>query len=142
MLLYERRLALFVLVVAASCGDNRSATPPPDGQPPPDGNGEVCSLDLSAAALTGGTWDTRFTYPGFTGPDGHAPTLYNFARDTDGSILAAGEFSYVGAERVPPLMRLRNGVWEPARSSWELPLPDSGFAAVAVAPDGKLALAT
>ncbi|HEX3763476.1 MAG TPA: hypothetical protein VHW23_32495, partial [Kofleriaceae bacterium] len=106
------------------------------------------SADGSAAALTSGgppiagAWDPRFTIAGFTGPDGHAPTVYDFARDIDGSIVAAGEFHYVGRTRVEPLLRLRNGVWQPARARWEITPPGSGFSAVAIAPDGKLAVAT
>lgn len=143
MLLYSRHLAFSLLVVAgAACGDNKSGQAPPDGQPPPDGNSNVCGPALAASALAGGTWDTRFTVPGFTGQDGHAPTVYDFTRDTDGSILAAGEFRYVGSDHVEPLMRFKNGAWQPARSTWELTPPGTGFSAVAVAPDGKLALAT
>jgi hypothetical protein len=141
MLLFNRRLAFSFLVAAAACGDNKQPSAPPDAQPP-DGGGEVCSLDLAADALAGGTWDPRFTVAGFTGPDGHAPTVYDFARDIDGSILATGEFRYVGSDRVEPLMRLKNGVWQPARSTWELTPSGMGFSAIAVAPDGKLALAT
>ncbi|NVB79242.1 MAG: hypothetical protein HOV81_12645 [Kofleriaceae bacterium] len=142
MLLHSRHLAFSLLVVVgAACGDNKSGQAPPDGQPP-DGNNNVCSLDLAASAVADGTWDTRFTVPGFTGLDGHAPTVYDFTRDTDGSILAAGEFRYVGSDHVAPLMRFKNGAWQPARTNWELTPPGAGFSAVAVAPDGKLALAT
>src|SRR3954454_22407602 len=41
---------------------------------------------FSAGAAMAGAWDPRFTIAGFTGPDGHAPTVYDFARDIDGSI--------------------------------------------------------
>jgi hypothetical protein len=94
------------------------------------------------AAPIAGAWDPRFTIAGFTGPAGRAPTVYDFARDIDGSIVATGAFRYVGRARVEPLLRLRNGVWQPARTRWELTPPSSGFSAVAIAPDGKLALAT
>jgi hypothetical protein len=113
----------------------------PDGAGGPDGGGPVCRLDVDAAALSG-SWDPRFTIPGFLGPDGHAPTVYDFARDLDGSIVAVGEFRYLGGARVDPMLRLRNGKWEPARATWELTPPGSGFSAIAIAPDGALALAT
>jgi hypothetical protein len=106
-----------------------------------DAPAAACRLDLDADSLVG-AWDPRFTIAGFTGPDGHSPTAYDFARDVDGSLLVAGEFRYVAQQRVEPLLRLRNGVWEPARTHWELTPPGSGFSAVAVSPDGKLALAT
>jgi hypothetical protein len=107
-----------------------------------DGSAAGARLSAGGAVAMAGTWDPRFTIAGFTGPDGHAPTVYDFARDIDGSIVAAGEFRYVGSARVEPLLRLRNGVWQPARARWELTPPGSGFSAVAIAPDGKLALAT
>lgn len=137
---YPRALA-FVLVMAAACGDNRAVTAP-DGPPPDGGGGEVCRLDSSVAGLAGGAWDPRFTIPGFTGHDGAAPVVYDFARDTDGSIVAAGKFTYVGREPVAPLMRWRAGAWTPARTTWELTPPGAGFSAIAISPTGALALAT
>lgn len=104
--------------------------------------GGSAGAQLSFGGAIAGAWDPRFTIAGFTGPDGHAPTVYDFARDIDGSIVAAGEFRTFGHTRVEPLLRLRNGVWQPARARWEIPPPSSGFSAVAIAPDGKLALAT
>jgi len=139
---YRSTFAFTVLATLAACGDNRSAAP--DAGPPyPDGGtGPTCRLDLSADALAGGSWDPRFTVPGFTRGDGTAPRVFDFARDIDGSLVAAGEFAYLGSTHVEPLLRLRNGVWEPARTTWELTPPGSGFSAVAIAPDGALALAT
>lgn len=136
----QYRSVLFVAVLA-SCGDNRV---PPGEPPPPDGppnEGAVCRAELQSPALRG-DWDARFTVAGFTGPDGHSPTLYDFARDVDGSIIAAGEFRYVGGTRVEPLMRLRDGQWQPARTTWELPPPGSGFSAISIDAGGQLALAT
>ena len=132
------RSVFVALALSASCGDNH-AVPPDAG--PPDGDVPACRLDLDVASLAG-TWDPRFTIAGLTGLDGHAPTLYDFARDVDGSLVAAGEFRYLGRTRVEPLLRLRNGSWGPARATWELTPPGSGFSAVAIAGDGKLALAT
>lgn len=129
------------LVLLAACGDNHHGTTPGPDAPPEPPPAQVCSLAPDAAALSG-SWDRRFTVAGFAGPDGHAPTMYDFARDTDGSIVAAGEFHYLGDARVVPLLRLRDGAWQPARTTWELAPPGSGFSSVAIAPDGTLALAT
>ncbi|HLU67843.1 MAG TPA: hypothetical protein VKZ63_16275, partial [Kofleriaceae bacterium] len=145
-----RPLTLALLVsVAAACGDDldspgADAGPPGGGDAGPDGGGPgaTCETQLAAASLEGGAWDTRFSVAGFTGHDGIAPNVHDFAIDTDGSLIAAGTFQYFGGERVPPLMRLRDGAWEPARTSWELPPPPAGFGAVAVSDDGVLALAT
>jgi len=145
--------SVWLALAIMACGDNLGlspdggdpppdgGSPPPDGAPPPDGGSQVCRLDLAAAALTG-SWDPRFTIPGLLGPDGHAPTLYDFARDVDGSIVATGQFHYLGDRRVEPLIRLRDGVWQPARTSWELTPPGSGFSAIAIDGAGTLALAT
>jgi hypothetical protein len=67
------------LALTIGCSSGHSLVPPYGGG--------ACRLDLDAASLTG-TWDPRFTIPGFTGPDGRAPTVYDFARDIDGSIVA------------------------------------------------------
>jgi hypothetical protein len=142
-MLYPRVLVFTTIAALIGCGDNhKNATP--DGGMPGDGSGSaaVCSLSTDSAALAGGTWDTRFTIPGFTGPDGHSPTVYDFARDVDGSIVVAGQFHYLGAERVEPLLRYKNGQWGPARTTWELQPPDSGFSAIAIDATGRLALAT
>jgi len=113
----------------------------PDSSVPADGGTSVCRLDLDGSALTG-SWDPRFTIAGFTGHDGRAPTVYDFARDIDGSIVATGAFQYLGSTRVEPLLRLRDGVWRPARTTWELTPPGSGFSAIAIDTGGRLALAT
>lgn len=134
------RSCIVLAAAAVACGDNHTPAPGgPDGGS--DGGGGTCSLALDAASLAG-SWDPRFTVAGFTGPDGLAPMVYDFARDIDGTTVAAGKFGYFGAAAVVPLMRLRDGAWEPARTHWELPPPPAGFSAIAIAPDGKLALAT
>lgn len=110
------------------------------------GDGGAGPASCNAAMLPGpldqGHWDPRFTIGGFTGHDGLAPTVYDLARDKDGNVLATGRFQWVGRDRVDPLVRYRNGTWEPARSTWELPPPSTGFAAMAEASDGRLALGT
>jgi hypothetical protein len=142
-MMYPRVLVITALAALVGCGDNHKVLPD-GGMPGGDGSGSaaVCSLDVDSTALASGTWDTRFTIPGFTGPDGHAPTVYDFARDVDGSIIAAGQFHYLGGEHVEPLLRYKNDQWGPARTTWELQPPDSGFSAIAIDATGRLALAT
>src|SRR5688572_14010338 len=101
--------------LAAACGDNHGGAPDaatgrPDGALGPDAAEvadatppAVCRTDLAAADLAGGAWDRRFTVPGVAGMDGIAPTVFDFARDLDGSIVAAGKLDYLGADRVAPL---------------------------------------
>lgn len=119
----------------------------PDGAVPdatvPDGGTPAPRCGDGIADLDRGAWDTRFGIAGLTGHDGLAPTVHDFARAPDGSIVAAGRFEWLGLDRVPPLLRLRDdGTWEPARTTWELEPPATGFSAVAYAEDGTLALAT
>jgi hypothetical protein len=138
-------LAGLAATATAACGDNRAGAPdgPGPGPTPDAGGPAACTAGVNVAGLGDeARWDSRFTIPGLTGLDGHAPTLYDFAADTDGSIVAAGEFYWLGSERVEPLVRWRDGAWEAARTTWELDPPGSGFSAVAIAPDGDLALAT
>jgi hypothetical protein len=101
-----------------------------------------CGEAVGVTDLEGGSWDDRFTIAGFSSRYGIAPAVYDFARDTDGSLIAAGRFDFVGGDTVPPLMRWKNGAWEPERTAWALPPPADGFSAIAVSPDGELALAT
>ena len=132
------------LFALAACGDNFSVRGGGDdgGGGGDDGPDPMCTSELAAADLANGSYDDRFTIAGFTGFDGHAPTVYDFARDTDGSIVVAGEFQYLGSKRVEPLLRWKNGAWEPARATWELTPPGAGFSAVAIDAQGRLALAT
>jgi hypothetical protein len=145
----QYQLALLA-ALAAACGDNHGTTPDagpdagagPDASAPDAAAPAACRSGLAAGDLASGSWDRRFTVPGVAGMDGIAPTMFDFARDVDGSIVAAGKLDYLGADRVMPVLRLRDGRWEPARTSWELPRPPAGFAAVAIGPDGALALAS
>ncbi|NUP10657.1 MAG: hypothetical protein HOW73_31825 [Polyangiaceae bacterium] len=101
-----------------------------------------CASDVGLADLESGQWDERFTIAGFTGHDGIAPMVYDFARDTDGSIVAAGRFQWLEGKAIPPLMRWKDGAWEPARTNWEIEAPLDGFSAIAISGEGELALAT
>ena len=104
--------------------------------------GASCGADVAVSDLDAGSWDDRFTIAGFTGPDGIAPLVYDFAQAPDGSLVAAGRFQWLDGERIPPLMRFSEGEWQPARADWELPAPADGFSAIAIADTGALALAT
>lgn len=142
-MLYPRVLLITALVAPFGCGDNLKPANPDGGtQPDGDSGSAVCSLDADAAALDGGMWDPRFTVPGFTGHDGIAPTVFDFAHDVDGSVVAVGNFGFLGAEHVAPMLRWQNGEWVPARTTWELEPPSAGFAAIAIDDSGRLALAT
>jgi hypothetical protein len=152
------RSAVPLLLVLAGCPDKdaRDSTPAGDDTSTGDtgtvdtdddtgttpGQDGACDPGFTSADLGTATWDTRFTISGFTGHDGLAPTVYDFATDVDGSLLATGRFQWLGSEAVQPLMRWRDGTWEPARTEWELTPELTGFSAVAVSPEGALALAT
>ncbi len=98
--------------------------------------------ELSTEALARASWDARFTIAGVTGHDGITPTVYDFAVEPDGSVLAAGRFAYHEGKAVTPLLRLKDGNWRPARASWTREPPGDGFAAIALHEEGALALAT
>lgn len=97
---------------------------------------------VDVAALTDAAWDPRFTIAGLSGHDGITPTVYDFAVDADGSVLATGRFAYYQGKAVTPLLRLRDGAWQPEHEAWTKEPPADGFAALALATDGTLALAT
>ncbi|WP_394845262.1 hypothetical protein LZC95_50570 [Pendulispora brunnea] len=148
-----------VAVSLGACGDDDPAGPP---RPGPNDSGALpdsavdastdardaytppatCPPRFTASKSTLRDWDSNFTLAGLTGQDGVEPTVYDFARDTDGSLLVAGYFRWAGAQRVDGLARWRNGAWEPGRTNWNGRDPGSGgFYAVAVGPAGELALA-
>ncbi len=108
-----------------------------------DGGALACPPDEMPGALADAEWDPRFTIAGVTGQDGLTPKVFDLALDGEGGVLATGYFQYLGAARVEPLLRAgKDGVWQAARERWELPVPPAGFGAVAVGPDGELALAS
>lgn len=102
----------------------------------------ACVASFELSSLEGASWDDRFTISGFTGHDGVAPAAHDFAIDVDGSVVAAGRFQGFEGQAVPPLMRFREGGWEPARETWEIEAPLDGFSAIAISDTGELALAT
>jgi hypothetical protein len=105
------------------------------------GGTSVCG-EVSVDAMGAGSWDSRFTIAGVTGHDGITPTVYDFALEPDGSVLATGRFAYHEGKPVPPLLRLRDGKWQPAHETWTLEPPGDGFDALSLNEAGALALAT
>lgn len=97
---------------------------------------------LDVSTLANGAWDPRFTIAGVTGHDGITPTVYDFVTAPDGSVLATGRFAYYEGKAVTPLLRLKDGKWQPAHEQWTIEPPGDGFAALAQHPEGALALAT
>ncbi len=102
----------------------------------------ACGDGVAAADLAAASWDGRFTIAGLSSQFGIAPVVHDFATDIDGTLIAAGRFDTLSGAEVPPLVRWKNGAWEPARSVWEIPPPGDGFSAIAVSDTGALALAT
>jgi hypothetical protein len=132
------RAVLLFLAALVACGDDAAPIATPDAGPA----GPACVPAALPGALSDGHWDDRFTLAGVTGHDGLTPKVFDFAVEPGGSVLAVGDFEWLGDRRVAPLLRYQGGTWTPARDHLERPVPTSGFAAVAVDGDGKLALAT
>ncbi len=145
---------VFVGLVAVGCGDDLrgldddggAADGGDDGDDGEDDGGDgvlACPPAEMPGALADAEWDPRFTIAGVSGQDGLTPKIFDLALDGDGDVLATGYFQWLGSRRVEPLLRgEEDGTWQPARERWELPVPPAGFGAVAVGPDGELALAT
>ncbi|MPZ17950.1 MAG: hypothetical protein GEV06_08570 [Luteitalea sp.] len=95
---------------------------------------------LSPAARTG--WSEDFTIAGFSGHDGGAPVVYDFARGPDGKVLATGRFQWMGDRRVDPVVQLDHDTWQPVRRDWGREVPLIGFSAIAVSDTGAIALST
>lgn len=105
----------------------------------------VASLMAHAAddpqqLITSGKWSSRFAITGFSGQDGFAPVVYDFAKDTNGKVLATGRFDWMGKRSVEPLVRLDGDRWRPAKKEWQIAAPEIGFSAIAVNEDGHIAL--
>src|SRR5690242_15640966 len=71
------RIALLVMTLAVGCGDDADPVDPP-------------------VDITRGSWDPSFSIAGVGGHDGVPPTVFDFATDVDGSVLAAGRFEWFG----------------------------------------------
>ncbi|MGH9163749.1 MAG: hypothetical protein ACRD2X_27675, partial [Vicinamibacteraceae bacterium] len=89
-----------------------------------------------------GRWSGEFTIAGFSGHDGGAPVVYDFARTPDGKLLATGRFQWIGDRRVDPVVQLHGESWQPARRDWGREVPLIGFSSIAVDDAGAIALST
>lgn len=155
----SRAALLFTSLALSSlsaCDSARVRMGDPSADAPIEGNAEIeviesaatdaAATDCSALPLPSsadaGRWDSGFTIPGLMGQYGIVPFVYDLGQEANGQMVAVGSFEFAGQERVGPASRLRNGKWEPLRTSWNLPLPPSGFSATALSPQGELALAT
>ena len=87
-----------------------------------------------------GQWSERFTVPGLSGRDGYGPRVHDLTVDPEGQLVAVGYFSFAGSERVPPAVRWTGSDWAPLLPGWDEIPPV--LAAVAIRPDGAVALAT
>lgn len=121
---------------------NGSGGEPNEGGGAGGESGETACGALTVDTLAAGTWDPRFTIAGVTGHDGITPTVYDFAVEPGGSVIATGRFTYHEGQPVTPLLRLKEGQWQPVHESWTLEPPGDGFAALARHAEGTLALAT
>jgi hypothetical protein len=136
-------LALGLAWLSACNGGSEIVDPGPDRDEDAGGAEDAGTADGGAPDPLGrdGSWDARFTIAGFSGMDGLAPQVFDFARSADGEVLAAGYFSYVGATRVDPLARRAAMGWTSFDDSGSAPAPAGGFSAVGVGPTGQIALA-
>lgn len=90
--------------------------------------------------LAEGGWDHRFSLAGVGGRDGFAPRVHDLLALDDDGLLAAGYFRWLGPQRMPPVMRRRDGQWQPA---WSGQLGGAGMVtALARSDSGRFALAT
>ena len=93
--------------------------------------------------LRTGEWSGNFTIAGFTGEDGFAPVVYDFAQRRDGTLLAAGMFQWSNGRRIGPLAeRQRNGEWVSATEHWDREPPAIGFTSIATSDEDLVALST
>lgn len=102
-----------------------------------------CAQTSLPGAIADASWDERFTIAGLTGQDGYIPSAYDIAVDSDGALLFAGYFRWGDGEAMPAIAAHDDAGWSAPMASWgELELPDAGFSAVGVGPEGQLALST
>ncbi len=145
-----RALLCSLCFLALACGDDdapaRDAGPDDDAAIPDAGadagGTTTCSTELPDELATRGRWDEGFTIAGVTGLDGYAPVVRDVAAAPDGSALVAGYFRWAGVTRAHGIARIAGEeltAWEGADDL--APSPE-GYAAVAIAPDGAVVLAT
>lgn len=142
-----RALLSSLCLLALACGDDDAPTPdagPNDAATPDAGvdAGAACSAELPDELATRGRWDEGFTIAGVTGLDGYTPVVRDVAAAPDGSAIVVGYFRWAGATRALGIARVEGDAlvaWEGADDL--APTPE-GYAAVAIAPDGAVVLAT
>lgn len=106
------------------------------GEPPTS-----CAQATLPGPIASASWDERFTIAGLAGRDGYVPSAYDIAVDSDGSLLFAGYFRWGDGDAMEAVARHDDDGWHAPMASWgELELPRAGFSAVAVGPEGQLAL--
>ena len=92
--------------------------------------------------ILNGQWSRNFTIAGFSGSDGFAPVVYDFAQTGKGKVRAAGRFRWIGKRPVDSLAQLNAGGWRPVREKWDREVPGSGFSAIAISDGDVTALST
>jgi hypothetical protein len=99
-----------------------------------------CVADELPGPLSGAQWDERFTVAGLAGQDGIMPIARDLVLDDDGALLVAGYFRWGDGRPMSALAR-HDDAWTGAPRGWNA-LPDSGFTALALGPEGELAAAS
>ena len=99
-----------------------------------------CVADALPGTLADAQWDPRFTVAGLAGQDGIMPIARDLVLDEDGALLVAGYFRWGDGHPMSALAR-HDDMWTGAPRGWDA-LPDSGFTAIALGPNGELAAAS
>lgn len=102
---------------------------------------DCLALELTPELVDSGTWDETLTVAGFAGVDGLTPTVYDFARDADGAVLAVGYFRYLEQAVARSFARLEGDAWAP-EASLDVELERPTISAVAADETGRVAIAT
>lgn len=126
-------LALALLVGAGACGDDEPAAKA-QGAGGTGGNGSggeggegdggagegpgACADLPLPEALGEKRWREDFTIAGFMGLDGVIPSVHDVAIDPDGNLVAAGYFTWVGHQRVGPIVRMKDGAFSSEGVEW------------------------
>jgi hypothetical protein len=101
---------------------------------------QIDSNTIESSSKSG--WSEELTIAGFSGQDGDAPVVYDFARTPDGKLLATGRFQWIGDRPVDPIVQLYGVTWQPARRDWGREVPLIGFSSIAVNDTGAIVLST
>jgi hypothetical protein len=114
----------------------------PDAGADAGGGTTTCSAELPDELATRGRWDEGFTVAGVTGLDGYTPVVRDVAAAPDGSAIVVGYFRWSGTTRALGIARVDGDALVAWQGAGDLPPSPEGYAAVAIAPDGAVALAT